>query len=255
MKRCARPRWQRRDRSFMYGMRGMFSLDRRRGGSGELHDMSRLLRRSCLLGMLCRTRLSKRGATLCVAGIINPAPVLPRGGTELILTSLKLQAPCYHNFAICRASGKRQQWRRADSSIAPETCHNPGHDTTQPRLLREMDRRAGNTWGVARSARHLLRARGTHHVTMYCAQLSIRHGQQLTPSRKEFRVQQTDMMADKAIAVACGCVGALVRNQVADKLLRTEDAPRHEQMQPRDQPSISKSSSRCCDLTRCRLRV
>jgi hypothetical protein len=125
--------------------------------------------------------------------------------------------------AICRASGKRQQWRRADSSIALETCHNPGHDTKHPRLLREMGRTAGNTWGVARSARHLLRARHELCTT----QCPTRQAANAMAKRVPRTVH--GHAGRQSLAVACGCVGALIRNQVVVELLT---APRHKQMQP-----------------------
>jgi hypothetical protein len=86
MKRCARPRWQRRDRSFMYGMRGMFSQARRvTRAARHVPSPSPFLP---AWDAVQDQAVEKRGHTLRCRNH-HSAPVLPRGGTELILTSLK----------------------------------------------------------------------------------------------------------------------------------------------------------------------
>jgi hypothetical protein len=110
----------------------------------------------CDAGPGCR----KEGPHFALRRNHHSAPVLPRGGTELILTSFKHLAT---RTVKCLDSADMQGKWETPAMAPSRLVHRSGNmsgswlDTTKcPRLLREVGWRAGNTWGVARSARHFL---------------------------------------------------------------------------------------------------
>jgi hypothetical protein len=137
----------------------------------------------------------------------------------------------------CRASGKRQQWRRADSSTSLETCQNPGVTPPSGRVCSAM-------WDEGQE---------TRGGSSICSALLFSHGpdDELCTTDSQSR-PATNAIAKRLarpanghcgrrrLAVACGCLGALVRNQASGC---ANMAPRLQQMQPKEQPSSSTYSS------------